>query len=79
MTYVYKSPIGKMTIQKSPKPGNYVLYIEKLENLSTISDSPERLAELVYNFALCIPDWDDFTGKITNVPQTLSQWERIPD
>lgn len=77
--YVYDSPIGRMTIREFATAGHFVLSIEGLNDIPTIATDPHKLADLVSAFALCIPDWDDLAGKVKDVPQILSQWDRVPD
>lgn len=71
----YKSPIGPI----------YIKYLSNCHQYGTIyddtvwetCDSPEASASNVYSHCIGCYDWDSLDGTIDDVPNDLSEWEKV--
>lgn len=72
--WIYKSPIGQLTI-KQLSNGRYGLFYS--DELYGSWDSPQAAADEVYTHTTGCDKWDFLDGQIEDTPPDLSEWIRI--
>lgn len=70
----YESPIGSLYI-KALENKRYGLFYNEI--LIESSDSPQAEADNVYMHCTGLWEWDSLDGTVFDVPNDLSEWERI--